>query len=172
MEKTAVWKNVVFHYIRSFFLPEYNSKLKLRLIILLIVLPCFFLIFRPCFISGKSMAPAWNDGGFTFSYRLRYLFAPPQRGDVVCISYFGRKMLLKRVVALAGDVVEFKDGNLLVNGVLQEEEYVKFPCKWNIAPVTVRDGFCYAVGDNRSMSHLEHKFGEVSLKRIVGGPLF
>ena len=172
MAKKAVWKNIITHGIRSFFLPEYNSKLLLRLVVLLVVLPVLFLIFRPCFVAGESMAPAWNDGSFTFSYRFRYLFSPPERGNVVCISYFGRKMLFKRVIALAGDTVEFKAGRLLVNGMIQREEYVKFPCNWNIAPVTIRDGFCYVVGDNRSMDHREHKFGEVSLKRIVGGPLF
>ncbi len=172
MEKKAVLMRQIIHRIRSFFLPEYNSKLFIRLIVLLVVLPVLFLIFRPCFISGESMAPAWNDGGFTFSYRFRYLFSPPEKGDVVCITYFGRKMLFKRVVALAGDTVEFRDGKLLVNSVVQQEDYVKLPCKWNIDPVTVRNGFCYVVGDNRSMDHREHKFGEVDLKRIVGGPLF
>lgn len=158
--------------LRSFFLPELNKKLLLRTVVLAVAVYILFSIFQPSFISGSSMEPAWNDGGFTFSFRLRYLFYPPTRGDVVTISYFGRKMLLKRVVALSGDTVEFKDGKLFVNGVEQDEIYVKLPCKWNTAPVTVREGFCYVVGDNRSMRLEEHKFGEVELKRIKGGPLF
>ena len=158
--------------LRNFFLPELNKKLLLRIIVVAVVCYTLFSVFQPGFIAGSSMEPAWKDGGFTLTFRLRYFFSAPSRGDVVTISYFGRKMLLKRVVAVAGDTVEFKEGKLFVNGVEQNEPYVKLPCKWNTALVTVKEGCCYVVGDNRSMISREHKFGEVELKRIKGGPLF
>ncbi|MBE6377718.1 MAG: signal peptidase I [Lentisphaerae bacterium] len=165
-------KNRISGVLRNFFLPEINKRLLLRIIFLAVAVYVLFSVFQPSFISGSSMEPSWKDGGFTFSFRLRYLFSPPARGDVVTIGYFGRKMLLKRVVAVAGDTVEFREGKLLVNGAVQYESYVILPCKWNTPPVTVREGYCYVVGDNRSMSSREHKFGEVELNRITGGPLF
>ena len=159
-------------FLRVFFFPELNKKLLVRLVVIIILMTVLCGIFQPCFISGSSMEPTYHDGGFTLCFRLRYLFSSPEPGDTVMIDYFGRRKLLKRVVASAGDTVEFRDGKLLVNGVEKDEPYVKFPCKWNVAPVTIRSGFCYVVGDNRSQDQLEHKFGEVSLKRIMGGALF
>lgn len=172
MKNKAAWKDSVSGILRRFFLPELNRKYLIRLIAVVAVVTVLMWVFQPCFISGSSMEPCYHDGGFTFNFRWRYTFFPPEKGDVVVISYFGRRKLLKRVVALAGDTVEFRDGKLLVNGVIQSENYVKLPCKWNIPKVKVRSGFCYVVGDNRSQDHLEHKFGEVNLKRITGGPLF
>lgn len=159
-------------FLKKFFLPEFDKKLLVRLLVIIVVVTVLCCFFQPCFISGCSMEPTYHDGGFTVCLRLSYLFSPPVPGDVVVIDYFGRRKLLKRVVAVAGDTVEFRDGKLLVNNVVKDEPYVKYSCNWNVAPVTVRPGFCYVVGDNRSQNSLEHKFGEVSLKRITGGALF
>ena len=118
------------------------------------------------------MEPTFHSDTFTLSFRLRYFWKKPQKGDIVTIAGFGRRELLKRVVALAGDTVEFRNGVLVVNGEAQSEPYVKLPCSWSRAPVTVRDGYCFVVGDNRSQDMLEHVFGEVKLDRITGGTLF
>lgn len=165
-------KKKLFRFFRVFLFPELNRKLLVRLIVIIVLATVLCCIFQPCFISGSSMAPTYHDGGFAICFRLRYLFSTPEPGDMVVIDYFGRRKLLKRVVASAGDTVEFRHGKLFVNGTEKDEPYVKFPCEWNIAPVTVRPGFCFVAGDNRSQDPLEHKFGEVSLKRITGGALF
>lgn len=118
------------------------------------------------------MEPTFRNNTFTLSFRLRYILKKPQRGDIVTIAWFGRRELLKRVVAVAGDTVEFRNGVLVINGEEQNEPYVKLPCNWSRAPVTVRDGYCFAVGDNRSQDMSEHVFGEIKLERITGGVLF
>ena len=118
------------------------------------------------------MEPTFRNNTFTLSFRLRYILKKPQRGDIVTIAWFGRRELLKRVVAVAGDTVEFRNGVLVINGEEQNEPYVKLPCSWSRAPVTVRDGYCFAVGDNRSQDMPEHVFGEIKLERITGGVLF
>ncbi|MBR7131573.1 MAG: signal peptidase I [Lentisphaeria bacterium] len=155
-----------------FFFPEMKRGFFLRLLVLALSVTLLLLLFKPCFISGSSMEPNYHDNGFTFSFRWRYLLVPPARGDVVTISYFGRKQLLKRVIALPGEKVGFADGKILVNGLPLDEPYVKYPGTWNTEPVTVRPGHCFVVGDNREQDKSEHLFGEVSLKRITGGPLF
>ena len=158
---------------RDFFLPKPDRRLGVRLLVSTgIALLFFWGLFKPCIIAGESMAPSYRNG-ITLVFRWRYAFAPPRRGDVVTISYFGRRELLKRVVGLPGDTVEFRHGSLLVNGETADEPYVVYPCSWNKTPVTVRPGHCYVVGDNRSQPDMsEHIFGEVEMKRITGGPLF
>ena len=81
-------------------------------------------------------------------------------------------MFLKRVVAFAGETVEFKSGKLYVDGRELLEPYVKYPCNWNKAPLKVRAGCLYVVGDNRSVPIEEHQFGEIETKRISGSTVW
>ena len=78
-------------------------------------------------------------------------------------------MLLKRVVALPGETVEFRTGFLYVNGNVIEEPYVHHRSDWELSQRTVAPGHIYVVGDNRGTPMAHHRFGEVNLKRIVGG---
>jgi signal peptidase I len=102
MDRKRNFWGVVKKLLRNFFLPEINRKLLIRLVVISGICLLFFLFFKPCFISGSSMEPAWHDNGFTLSFRWKYLYSYPQHGDVVTISYFGKRELLKRVVALPG----------------------------------------------------------------------
>ena len=158
--------------LRRFLLPEINRRLLIRLLLIVLIAVTFFSVFKPCFVSGSSMEPTFGNNRISFSFRLSYLVSPPRRGDVVTIAFFGRKELLKRVVALPGDTVSFHNGKLVLNGEIIDEPYLKKECNWDLSAVTVRPGHCFVVGDNRSQSHLEHRFGEVEIKRITGEVLF
>jgi signal peptidase I len=81
-------------------------------------------------------------------------------------------MLLKRVVALEGERVEFRQGKLFIDEREIEEPYVQYPCRWNLSPRQVEKDHVYVVGDNRNMPIENHLFGQVSMKRIVGVPLW
>jgi len=119
------------------------------------------------------MEPTYMDGGFNFCFKLRYVFAEPKIKDVVAIRLAGeRVLLLKRVVALEGDTLEFQDGTLIVNGKKVSENYLILPSGWNLAPRTVDKGKVYVVGDNRSVPIHVHQFGQVSVQRIIGGPVW
>jgi signal peptidase I len=133
----------------------------------------FAFICVPVFLKGKSMEPTYHDGSFNFCWRLNYLFSSPQKGDVVVIRFAGNSvMLLKRVVAFEGDTVEFRKGRLFVNGAPQSEPYVKNRCDWELEPRKVDKGNIYVIGDNRSMPIVTHEFGQTSLKRVMGAPLW
>ncbi len=81
-------------------------------------------------------------------------------------------MLLKRIVALEGERIAFKNGRLLINGQLKEEPHVQYPYHWNLSQRAVKKGNVYLVGDNRSVSIKRHDFGQTSVKRIIGAPLW
>lgn len=116
------------------------------------------------------MEPTYGDGSFAFSWRLQYLFAPPARFDVVTVRFSGRSvMLLKRVVALPGETVEFRKGVLYVDGNAIQEPYVRYRSDWDLAPRKIAIGYLYVVGDNRGTSMDRHRFGEINMNRIVGG---
>jgi signal peptidase I len=159
--------------IRRFLFPSLNKRFFIRLILLA---GTCYLIFShlliPLRIEGLSMEPTYHDRSFTFCRRLQYLFSPPERFDVVAVRFSGRRvMLLKRVVALPGETVEFREGELYVDGNLIEEPYVHHRSNWELPPRTVAPGHIYVVGDNRGTPMVRHKFGEINMNRIVGGVL-
>ena len=134
----------------------------------------FRYVFRPMFISGGSMLPAYPEHGFIFCFAPAFAFSPPERGEVCVFSFAGERiMLLKRVLAFENETVEFRDGVLYVDGHVQEEPYVKLRGEpWNMAPVKVAPGKVFVLGDNRSMPRSAHKGGEIDLKRLRGKPLW
>ena len=159
---------------KAFLLPEVNRAFIFRLMaVALSAAVIFGFVLIPFRIQGHSMAPTYQDGRFNFCNRLRYVFSTPQQHDVVAIRLAGQRiMLLKRVVALESDVVEFRAGRLFVNSRPIEEPYVHDPFAWNLTPRTVARGHVYVVGDNRRVPMHIHQFGQTAIDRIIGGPLW
>lgn len=92
---------------------------------------------------------------------------------MVAVRFAGnRVMLLKRIVALEGEQVEFRNGRLFVNGQLIDEPYVVYPCDWNLQPRHVEKDSVYVVGDNRNMPMERHYFGQAAIRRVIGVPLW
>lgn len=157
----------------NFFVPRATRGFFLRLgTVVVLSLLVFGVALLPCFISGASMEPTVKSVGLTFCWRGKYLFGTPRRGDIVIIKYDNKVFFLKRIVALPGETVEFRRGNLYVNGKRHDEPYVIFPSDWEMKPRKVEEGNYYVVGDNRSMPLEEHKFGQVAAHRIIGAPLW
>jgi signal peptidase I len=163
---TSQWK--------AFFFPDVNRAFIFRLLtVTLSAAVLFGFVLIPFRIQGHSMAPTYRDGEFNFCNRLQFIFSGPQQRDVVAIRLAGQSiMLLKRVVALEGDVVEFRQGRLFVNNKPVDEPYVLEPFAWDLASRTVDRGHVYVVGDNRRVPMHVHQFGQTSLDRVIGGPLW
>ena len=157
--------------VRQFLLPNLTRAFFLRMLVVAATATLLFSqVFIPLRIQGQSMEPTYHDGGFNFCWRWRYLFSQPAHGDVVVIRFAGpRVMLLKRIVALAGETVEFRQGALFVNGRKVEEPYVKTASDWQLPSRRVEPGKVYVVGDNRGVSVNRHHFGQVHQQRIIGG---
>ena len=78
------------------------------------------------------------------------MFSKPKRGDIVIIRYKDKTYFLKRVIGLPGDTVEFRNGDLYLNGRKQNEAYVRYASDWNLSPRKVEPGHYYVVGDKRA----------------------
>jgi signal peptidase I len=161
-------------WIRQFFFPSITPRFLLRVSLVAL---CSYLFFNhictPLRIEGYSMEPTYHNGGINFCWRLQYVFVEPQRGDIVMIRLAGDKvMLLKRVVAVEGEAVAFRSGKLMLDGTEIDEPYVRYPCNWDLPPRQVAPGCVYVVGDNRSEPLERHYFGQVSIERIIGAPLW
>ncbi len=160
--------------LKRFLLPSLNRYYLLRVVLLAILAFLFFkYICRPAWTNGKSMLPTYQEREFLFYWQPAFWFSTPKRGDIVVIRMAGNSIfLLKRVIAVAGESVEFRQGALLINGIpLQDKWAALTPCDWDLPPRTVEKSCVYVVGDNRSMPIEQHEFGQVELKRINGKPV-
>jgi signal peptidase I len=81
---------------------------------------------------------------------------------------------IKRVVALPGDLVEMRVGQLLVNGMPVREPYLpeSFRDADNYPPTEVRKGYYFVLGDHRRSSNDSRTWGEVPEKYIYGRAVF
>ena len=140
--------------------------------ILVLVAVCFVVfkfVLLPLRVSGISMEPTYHDRSINFLNRLAYLTHEPQRGDVVSIRYAGpHVMLMKRIVGLPGETIEFQNGKILINGEPLAEPYEKNPCDWTLPPEKIGPDEFYVVGDNREMAPADHVHGRVPRERILG----
>lgn len=66
-------------------------------------------------VAGESMAPTYRPSDLLLTWPVGRSGAPVERGDVVMFRS-GDVRMIKRVVGLAGDVVEMEAGRLSVNG--------------------------------------------------------
>lgn len=161
-------------FLRGFLFPKVTRRLVLRIIVLVAGSYIFFgHICLPMRVQGTSMEPTYRDGQIMFCWRPAFRGREPQHEDLVVIRFAGRRVaLLKRVIGIGGDVVEFRNGVLYRNGEAVHEVYLIKSSDWNMPPRLVKDGHFYAVGDNRSMHIDNHLFGEVTRSRILGVPLW
>lgn len=124
-------------------------------------------------IYGSSMTPTLQDGEVVFSVRTEQMHP----GDIVAF-YYNNKILVKRVIAGAGDWVDIlEDGTVLVNDVVLEEPYLveKSYGDADIAlPYQVPDGRIFVMGDQRetSVDSRHEAVGCVAQEQIVGKIIF
>ena len=102
-------------------------------------------------ISGSSMTNTLQDGDIVVAVNGKSF----ETGDVIAF-YYNNKILVKRVVATAGDWVDIdEDGTVSVNGRQLDEPYVTEralgECDITL-PYQVPDGKYFVMGDHRSTS--------------------
>ena len=138
----------------------------------------FTFVFRAVGVVGESMLPTLSNGDWLL---VSTASSNIDRGDVVVITqpnYTG-KSLVKRVIALEGDVVniDFYMGIVSVNGKTLKEEYILEPTakEFDVEfPLTVPEGHVFVLGDNRndSKDSRHPEIGLIDKREVLGKALF
>lgn len=147
-------------------------------IFMLIVVAAFAVLVAVLFlpilrIYGKSMRGTLDRGDIVVSVKSSHF----ETGDIVAF-YYNNNILVKRVIAEAGDWVDMKDdGTVYVNQTKLKEPYLKHKAygQTNIKfPYQVPEDRIFVMGDNREVSidSRNTSIGTVSDEQIVGKLVF
>jgi signal peptidase I len=120
-------------------------------------------------VSGSCMEPNLYTGERLLGNKFIYRFEKPIRGDVVVFKYPAdpRKIFIKRIIGLPGDLIEIRAGKVFVNTKpLDEHTYVINSPHGCYGPIHVSKSRLFVLGDNRDQSNDSRYWGELPVRNI------
>jgi len=165
---------------------EYSESAVVAVVLFLILRTLVIQAFR---IPSASMEDTLLIGDFLFITKFEYGakipltdvrlpgLREPRPGDIIVFRFPGegrRVDYIKRCVAVAGQTVEMRRKQLYVDGVLQDEPYVKHvaagynPLRDDFGPITVPPGHLFMMGDNRDQSNDSRMWGTLPMEEVHG----
>lgn len=150
---------------------------KLVLVSLVIIIPIRYFVIQPFFVLGASMEPTFENGDYLIIDEISYRFGEPQRGDVVVFKYpyDTTQYYIKRIVGLPGEVIDFKDGKIIIknkenpDGFALEEGYILSEKEtFGGKSVTLGNDEYFVLGDNRGASSDSRRWGPLGEQYLIG----
>ncbi|MFA5753745.1 MAG: signal peptidase I [Patescibacteria group bacterium] len=156
---------------------------KIVAISLAIILPVRYFLIQPFYVKGASMEPNFHDHEYLIIDEISYRFQVPERGQVIVFRYprNPQEYYIKRVIALPGEEVLIKDGQVTVfnaehpDGFTLDEQYLPADLTTynvNEEKTIVGPEEYYVLGDNRNASKDSRNFGPINRSYITGKVLF
>jgi len=144
------------------------------LLAILLVVVIRLYVFAPTGIIGSSMLTTLADGDVTILDKIVYDVSDIERFDVVILKRDNGEFLVKRVIGLPFEYVEYIDNKLYINGELFEEPFLDSEAytldfgidDWDYK--VIPKGQYLVLGDNRMASKDSRYFGFVDASNIVG----
>ena len=139
-------------------------------------------VVKPYRIPSGSMLETIQLEDRVLSEKISYYFGQPSQGDIVTFKdpEDSSRVLIKRVIATAGQTVDLKDGVVYVDGqALDEDSYTLGKPSYELDsiedvtyPYTVAEDCIWVMGDNRTDSADSRYFGAVPISSVTGHAFF
>lgn len=158
--------------------PLWRELLKIAIIVGLAILVVRFFVFKPFYVKGASMEPAYFDHEYLIIDEITYRFNEPKRGDVVVFrppvnttDYY-----IKRVIGLPGETVKVINGDVIIFNNDNPQGFKLDESSYLIHKGTQEESIVlklsanqyFVLGDNRPVSSDSRRFGAVDRSAIVG----
>ena len=135
-------------------------------IVLGIVILIKTFIVSPIMVHGTSMENTLHDNDIMILNKIGLKFSKIKRFDIVVIDAENTK-LIKRVIGLPGETIEYKDHVLYINGEKVDDPYEDGNTP-DIEYTKLYDNEYFVLGDNRGNSLDSSELGPFRKHQILG----
>ncbi|MBD3234996.1 MAG: signal peptidase I [candidate division Zixibacteria bacterium] len=162
----------------------FNKKsevIKLALIVILLLVCVRLFVFKTHSVSYVGMRETLPEGDKLLINTISYTFEKPKAGDLVLIHhpFDFENDLIRRVVAVEGDIIHIKNKVLYVNsepilepiGVEYADQRIlpeEISFRDNIGPMQVPSGTVFVMSDNRDVAEDSRIWGVININDIIG----
>lgn len=127
-------------------------------------------------VIGPSMEGTLENGDILILDKLSYNFIDIKRNDIIAFYSSETKYLIKRVIGLPGEYIEFKDNKLYINNKVILEDYLEGSVKTNNFTLTelgyeqIPENTYFVLGDNRenSKDSRNAEIGLIKKEDVIG----
>ena len=141
------------------------------IIIIVVVLFIKAFIVTPIKVNGESMYPTLEEGDIMILNKTAYYFNEPKRFDIVVVD-MPDEYLIKRVIGLPGEHIEYKDNILYVDGKKVKENFEHGKTEdfdiEELGSDTVPEDSYLVMGDNRKKSLDSRELGFMKIDQLLG----
>ena len=159
------------------------------ILIIIAVILCVQYVVTIQQVLGPSMNPTLYEGDVVLLNKFAYRIGKIRRGDIIALNYNGEKLMVKRVIGLPGEKVEYKDNKLYINGEAFQETYLDSDVKTedflvseskvytvnfnadtleNLESDSIPEDMYLVLGDNRGNSEDSRYYGLIKKEDIIG----
>lgn len=146
------------------------------LIIIIVVVLVRTFLYTTIRVNGESMAETLSNGDLMILDKIGFNTKGLDRFDIIVFDTKVDRKLIKRVIGLPGETVEYKDDNLYINGKILKDEYgYGYTFDFDLSDIDVEKipkDYYFVMGDNRENSIDSRVLGLVSKKDIMGKAIF
>lgn len=152
-------------------------------VIILVVIVIRQFIVTPVVVRGDSMDDTLRDGEVLFLSKINYYISDIDRFDIVVIKDIDDDLIIKRVIGMPGDSIEYKDDILYINGKksnrvftddITDDFTLEDICEINDDSCNgkIPDDMYLVLGDNRDVSADSRIKGLIKRDQILGESVF
>src|SRR5271154_3109559 len=170
-----IWADYRLRFSWSWFFRQICTFTAITLLGALSYLLISHFAFQVVKVRGTSMYPTLFDAGDYWLNRWVYLEHEPGRADIVAVKDpQDGGLVVKRIIALPGESVYFKKGDVFVNGRRLDEFYLPPHTPTYAYEKSEDELICcgkdqyFVLGDNRGNSTDSRTFGAVPREDILG----
>ncbi len=150
---------------------ENFKDLWIYIVIIIVVILLKIFIVAPIKVNGTSMIDTLEDKDIMILDKISYRFKDIKRFDIVVVDD-KEELIIKRVIGLPGEYIEYKDNKLYVNGKYVKENFNRKEMEdysiEELGKTKVPEDTYFVLGDNRPNSKDSRIIGFIPKKQILG----
>lgn len=152
-----------------------KTKLKIKeiikeygvfIVVIILIIGIRLFVCSPINVNGSSMSNTLKDGDIMILNKIGMKVNGLKRFDIVVVRTKDN-YLIKRIIGLPGETIEYKNEKLYINGKKMEDKY-NLNNTEDFEEVKIGKDEYFVMGDNRNVSRDSRLIGPVEKKDILG----